>query len=48
MDLGRQVLAELAGCPERADWKKCSLSQEEEEKRTEKFKAAFKPFDIMG
>jgi hypothetical protein len=31
----------------RADWKACSASKEEEEARTERFKEAFKPFDIM-
>ena len=31
----------------RADWKACAASKEEEEARTERFKDAFKPFDIM-
>ena len=42
-----QVTAELAGVPERADWKKCMISPDEEAARTEKFKAQFKPYDIM-
>lgn len=47
MNLGREVLAQLAGAPERADWKACSVSQEEEAARTEQFKTTFKPYDIM-
>ncbi|PSC76403.1 Zinc finger CCCH domain-containing 64 [Micractinium conductrix] len=30
LNFGREVLAELAGCPERADWKACAVSKEEE------------------
>ncbi len=47
MNLGRDVLAQLAGCPERADWKRCEVSSEEEVARTEKFKEGFKTWDIM-
>ena len=42
-----QVAARLAGVPERADWKKCAVSPEEEEARTATFKELFKPFDTM-
>ena len=42
-----QVAAELAGVPDRADWKKCQISPDEEAARTERFKAQFKPYDIM-
>jgi len=48
MNLGREVLADLAGNPERADWKACSVSEEEEKKRTDRFKEAFKPYDVLG
>ena len=47
LNFGREVLAELAGVPHRADWKECQGSAEEEEQRTETFRAAFKDFDIM-
>jgi len=42
-----QVAAELAGVPDRADWKKCQISPNEEAARTERFKAHFKAYDIM-
>ena len=42
-----QVAAELAGVPDRADWKRCQISPDEEAARTENFKARFKPYDIM-
>lgn len=45
---GREVLAELAGVPERADWKACQCSKREEEARTEKFKSVFKAYDVMS
>ncbi len=45
MNLGRDVLAGLAGCPERAEWKACTVEPAEEEQRTEAFKAKFKAFD---
>lgn len=47
LNYGREVLAELAGVPHRADWKACSASKLEEEARCEKFKAAFQQYDIM-
>ena len=31
----------------RADWKACAASKAEEEARTERFKKAFAPYDIM-
>lgn len=47
--LGREILAELAGNPERADWKKCKAETEDEEiALTEAFKEAFKQYDIMA
>lgn len=48
MNLGREVLAELAGDPARADWKACAVPPGEEEARTSRFKQLFKPFDVMG
>ena len=42
-----QAAAELAGVPDRADWKRCQISPDEEAARTEVFKAHFKPYDIM-
>jgi hypothetical protein len=48
MDLGRQALAELAGVPERADWKACKAAGPEEEAAvTEAFKASFAKYDPM-
>ena len=43
-----QVLAELAGVPERADWKACALGPQQEAARTEAFKKVFSQFDIMS
>ena len=48
LNFGREVLAELAGEPSRADWKACQASREEEAARCARFKAAFAPFDIMS
>jgi len=47
MDFGRRVLAGLLGTPEKAHPKECALSQSEEEELADKFKGAFKEFDIM-
>ncbi len=47
LNFGREVLAELAGVPDRADWKICQGTPEEEEQRTEAFRNAFKGFDVM-
>lgn len=47
MSLGREVLASLAGVPERADWKACSQTAEQEEAATEAFKQRFKEYDIV-
>jgi len=47
MHLGRQILASVAGVPERADWRACAKeSPEEEEAEAERFKGMYKPFDI--
>lgn len=47
LNYGREVLAELAGVPERADWKVCQSTPAEEQQRTAAFKAAFEPYDVM-
>ena len=47
IDLSAQVAAQLTGAPDRADWKKCMISPDEEAARTEGFKEHFKPYDIM-
>lgn len=47
LNFGREVLAELAGVPHRADWKECQGTPAEEDQRTQAFRAAFKDFDIM-
>ncbi len=47
MTLGREVLAQLTGVPERADWKQCKVTAEEETANTEAFKDSFKDYDIM-
>ena len=46
MQLGRQVLATLAGAAGRADWKTCTATDKEEESAAaEAFRASFKPHD---
>lgn len=48
MNLGRQILAALAGVPDRADWRACAKAgPAEEEAAAEAFKAMYKPYDIM-
>lgn len=48
MQLGRQILAALAGTPERADWKACTVGEEEEKAAAEGFRDWFKPYDVMA
>ncbi|KAJ3683350.1 hypothetical protein LUZ60_013577 [Juncus effusus] len=45
VQFGREVLAGLLGKAERADWRNCKLSKEEETEMVEKFKAGFSNFD---
>ncbi|XP_010545352.1 PREDICTED: zinc finger CCCH domain-containing protein 64 [Tarenaya hassleriana] len=45
VQFGREVLAGLLKIPERADWKSCAVSQEEEAKSAEEFKKQFQSFD---
>ncbi|CAG9464671.1 unnamed protein product [Pedinophyceae sp. YPF-701] len=47
MTLAREIAATLCGKPERAEWKKCMGTREEEEQFTDRFKEAFKDYDIM-
>ncbi|KAJ2962797.1 hypothetical protein NQZ79_g2046 [Umbelopsis isabellina] len=46
LQFGRQALAKLMDIPERADWKACAQSEEEEKKEAQDFKAAFAEFDF--
>ncbi|GAB4853788.1 hypothetical protein Ancab_017982 [Ancistrocladus abbreviatus] len=45
VQFGREVLAGLLKMPEKADWRNCKLSKEEEVKLVEAFKNQFKDFD---
>ncbi|WIA22357.1 hypothetical protein OEZ85_004666 [Tetradesmus obliquus] len=45
MQLGRQILAQLAGVPERADWKECTAASEAEAEAAEAFRQYFKLYD---
>eukprot|EP00658_Telonema_sp_P-2_P048894 TRINITY_DN3718_c0_g1_i1.p1 TRINITY_DN3718_c0_g1~~TRINITY_DN3718_c0_g1_i1.p1 ORF type:complete len:366 (-),score=84.95 TRINITY_DN3718_c0_g1_i1:453-1550(-) len=45
MQLGREVLADLLGFPERANWKSCAQSQAEEKRAADSFKEAFAKYD---
>lgn len=46
VQFGREVLAQVLGSPERAHWKACQVSKEEEAAATDAFKDAFAPFDF--
>jgi coproporphyrinogen III oxidase len=46
LQFGRQALSKLMDIPERADWKACAQSEEEEKKEAQDFKAAFAEFDF--
>jgi len=45
LQFGRSVLALVLGTPERADWKACATSQDEEKAECAEFKTAFATFD---
>ncbi|KAL6080579.1 CWF19 like cell cycle control factor 1 [Balamuthia mandrillaris] len=45
MNLGREIAAALMGQPEKADWRQCVLTKEEEVQLAKDFKKAFRPFD---
>ncbi|GAA5947293.1 hypothetical protein JCM3765_001611 [Sporobolomyces pararoseus] len=45
LQFGRETVALLLHTPDRADWKQCAKSDDEEKKDCQRFKAAFKSFD---
>lgn len=45
VSFGRDVFAQLVGAPERADWKVCVSSREDELSRVENVKRKFQPYD---
>jgi len=45
LNFAREVVANLLGMPERADWKNCALSVEEETKTAQDFKELFRAYD---
>lgn len=45
VQFGREVMAGLLKMPDRADWRNCKLSKDEEVKLVEAFKSQFKSFD---
>jgi len=45
MELGRELIAELIGKPERREWKGCVLSKQEEIQEVYAIKEAFHPYD---
>jgi hypothetical protein len=45
VQFGREVMANLLGCPERSFWKSCEVSQKAEEEAADNFKATFSSFD---
>eukprot|EP00743_Colponemidia_sp_Colp-15_P006571 GILK01007080.1.p1 GENE.GILK01007080.1~~GILK01007080.1.p1 ORF type:complete len:636 (-),score=121.89 GILK01007080.1:14-1921(-) len=44
LQFGRDVAAHILGMPDRADWKACRISSDEEQKIASAFKKQFKPF----
>ena len=45
MQFGREVLAELLGTPDKADWRNCTIDATGEEQRAAKFKELFAKHD---
>ncbi|GAA6006427.1 hypothetical protein JCM11491_004953 [Sporobolomyces phaffii] len=45
LQFGRETVALLLHTPDRADWKQCAKSDDEEKKDCQRFKSAFKSFD---
>eukprot|EP00727_Mastigamoeba_balamuthi_P007872 m51a1_g3705 hypothetical protein (548) ;mRNA; f:425343-427348 len=45
IQFGREVLAGVLGCPERADWHACVVARPQEEAATAQFKSLFAKFD---
>lgn len=48
MGFGNDLAAQVLGQPERAQWKKCLVSQEEEERLAAEFREAFAPYDFTA
>ncbi|GAA5833147.1 hypothetical protein JCM11251_005160 [Rhodosporidiobolus azoricus] len=48
LQFGRECLALLLHAPDRVDWKKCVKDAGEEKKDTQRFKQAFKEFDVVA
>ena len=46
LQFGRRVMAKLLGLETRMNWRDCEQSEDGEKEYSEKFKAAFKPFDF--
>lgn len=48
LQFGRDVLSSppILNCEDKADWRQCQLTKEEEEKHVANFRAKFKPFDF--
>ncbi|KAF9547374.1 GPI inositol deacylase [Mortierella hygrophila] len=46
MQFGRTVLADVLGLPDRAHWKRCVKTTDEERKDSDAFKAVFRPYDF--
>ncbi|RUS21953.1 CwfJ C-terminus 1-domain-containing protein-like protein [Endogone sp. FLAS-F59071] len=46
LQFGRIVLAKILGTPDRADWKACPQSEDEEKRDAQAFKNAFREFDF--
>lgn len=44
----REVAAALAGKPDKADWRKCELGRDGEERAAEALRERFSEFDIMA
>ncbi|CAD7695123.1 unnamed protein product [Ostreobium quekettii] len=47
LTFGREVLAKLLGKPQLADWRKCTMSEEEEKVRAAKFREMFEKYDVV-
>ncbi|CAM6106973.1 unnamed protein product [Calypogeia fissa] len=47
MQFGREVVAKLVGQPDRADWKACTQTKDEETDMADEFKQQFAKFDPM-
>jgi hypothetical protein len=48
MSFGTEAAAKMIGQPERANWKNCMMSEEEETRLTEEFRTSFQKFDFTA